>query len=213
MFGDTTAYYAYGFGNDVMHGGSGEDFMVGDTVGAYGEGTGNDAMYGDSGNDILFGDGGDDTISGGGGNDSLDGQDGDDVLRGDAGDDALSGGTGTDELRGGGDADEFIFDDGQSGVGDGVRDVIAGAFQGAGAAGGDLIVLEDIDADINVAGDQDFQFDANNSFDSAGDLIRTSNGAGGTVLQLHTDGDGVVDMEIEVAGVAPNVLTAADIDL
>jgi hypothetical protein len=44
-----------------------------------------------------------------------------------------------------------------------------------------------------------------------GDLIRASNGAGGTILQLHTDGDGVVD--IEIAGGAPNALTATDIDL
>ena len=29
----------------------------------------------------------------------------------------------------------------------------------------------------------------------------------------RTDSDGVVDIEIEVAGVAPNALTAADIDL
>jgi hypothetical protein len=80
-------------------------------------------------------------------------------------------------------------------------------------AGGDLIVLEGIDADTGVADDQDFQFDPDNSFDSARDLIRASNGAGGTILQLHTDGDGVVDIEIEVTGVAPNALTAADIDL
>ena len=110
-------------------------------------------------------------------------------------------------------ADEFIFDDGASGVGAGIRDVISGDFQGAGVAGGDLIVLKGIDADTGVAGDQAFEFDPDNSFDSAGDLIRASNGAGGTVLQLHTDGDGVVDIEIEVAGVAPNALTAADIDL
>ncbi len=73
--------------------------------------------------------------------------------------------------------------------------------------------LEGIDADTGVYGDQDFEFDSDSNFDSAGDLIRASNGAGGTVLQLHTDGDGVVDIEIEVAGVAPNALTAADIDL
>ncbi len=156
---------------------------------------------------------GNDTLSGDDGNDSIDGQGGDDVLRGGAGDDTLLGGTGTDDLRGGGDADEFIFDDGQSGVGAGIRDVIAGAFQGAGVAGGDLIVLEGIDANTGVADDQDFQFDPDNSFDSAGDLIRASNGAGGTILQLHTDGDGVVDIEIEVAGVAPNALTGADLDL
>jgi hypothetical protein len=35
----------------------------------------------------------------------------------------------------------------------------------------------------------------------------------GTILPLHTDGDGVVDIEIEVAGIAPNALTAAEIDL
>jgi hypothetical protein len=77
-------------------------------------------------------------------------------------------------------------------------------------AGGDLIVLEGIDADTGLADDQAFQFDPDNSFDSAGDLIRASNGAGGTVLQLHTDGNGVVD--IEIAGVAPNALAAADLD-
>jgi hypothetical protein len=107
----------------------------------------------------------------------------------------------------------FVFDDGDSGVGAGNRDVILGAFSGAGAPGGDLVDLAAVDANSLLANDQAFEFDANNVFDSAGDLIRASNGSGGTILRLHQDDDGVADMQIEIAGVAPNDLTAGDVDL
>ena len=222
LFGDVTRNYNYssGYGNDSLSGGDGDDFLLGD--GGYGDG-GRDTLLGDAGNDTLFGDAGNEyygssnnSLIGGDGNDELFGEGGNDTLRASTGMDTLDGGTGVDSLRGAQDADVFLFDnvdglfgdDGpNSGVGLGLRDIIDD-FQGAGVAGGDVIALGDINNNS-----QNLQFDADNKFDSEGDIIRASNGKGGCVLQIHTDGNGSVDMEIELLGVAPTALTANDFSL
>jgi hypothetical protein len=92
-----------------------------------------------------------------------------------------------------------------SGVGLFLRDIIED-FQGAGVAGGDLIVLGAINGTA-------LEFDADNKFDSAGDVIRASDGKGGAVVQVHTDDDGAIDMEIALTGIAPGTLIQQDFDL
>ena len=48
---------AVGSGNDIMHGGGGDDFMVGDVSGpTNADGSGNDVMHGDGGDDFMVGD-------------------------------------------------------------------------------------------------------------------------------------------------------------
>jgi len=90
----------------------------------------------------------------------LEGELGDDLLRGAGGDDVLPGGWGADELRGGEGSDRFVFD----GLLDSTWrdfDVVAAdgatpAMQGVGAAGGDVIDLSGLDANLLRPGDQAF---------------------------------------------------------
>ncbi len=131
-------------GNDVVNAGAGNDFVNGnqgaDTVNgeagddtvrggkdidAVSGGDGNDFVAGDRENDVVNGDAGNDTLRGGKNNDTLSGGTGDDVLYGDLGDDLLIGGSGTDT---------FIF------YTDSGTDIISD-FSGAGAAGGDVLVV------------------------------------------------------------------------
>ena len=104
-----------GTGNDVLHGGEGNDWMAGQAGSdvLYG-GAGNDTMFGDdsvampegfaSGDDKLYAGSGADKLHGGAGHDLLDASEKDgekDQLFGDDGNDELKGGTGGDELHGG----------------------------------------------------------------------------------------------------------------
>ncbi len=106
-------------GNDQMIGQSGNDVFHG--------GTGDDALDGAGGNDTLRGDEGDDVLHGGAGADTLYGGDGNDTLQGDGqfnanpygifltvdtgpqGSDYLDGGAGNDALHGGGGNDVYRF--------------------------------------------------------------------------------------------------------
>lgn len=93
-----------GNGDDVIYGGSRQDFIRG--------GTGDDVINGDSdartgGPDKLFGGAGHDVLSGGKRNDWLRGGKGDDVLWGGDGKDFMQGGKGKDELTGDGGKDKL----------------------------------------------------------------------------------------------------------
>ena len=114
--------------NDVLRGGSGDDFIFGyagndklyggsskDTLKG---GSGKDKLYGEKGNDKLFGGSGKDMLKGGGGKDKLYGDSGKDklyggsskdTLKGGGGKDKLDGGKGNDKLFGGSGADTFVF--------------------------------------------------------------------------------------------------------
>jgi len=121
-----------------MDGGDGDDFFFG--------GADDDQLSGGLGDDFLLGDDGNDTLKGGAGADALDGGSGNDILVGGAGDDTLSGDNtfsgvlGADLLTGGAGADSFAWhvssDNSTSTVQDRVTD-----FEGAGAVGGDLLLL------------------------------------------------------------------------
>lgn len=132
-----------GADNDQLNGQAGADTIVGD-AGAdviYG-GDGGDLIAGNIGNDVIYGDqvlaaGGDgwDTIYGGDGNDTIYGNGGNDVIYGDAGSDVLFTGAGLDVMVGGADNDLFCFSGGITGM-TSIND-----FQNAGAAAGDLIII------------------------------------------------------------------------
>ena len=102
-------------------------------------------LNGGGGNDYVSGGGGNDLSLGGRGNDDTQGNDGDDIVRGQDGNDGVWGGAGRDTLVGGRGGDTFFFNYADESVG-GARDVIAAgdgstAFEGAGAAAGDLLWL------------------------------------------------------------------------
>ena len=142
-------------GNDILHGGDGNDQIWGtgghDTItGDNGNdflsgGLGNDSMTGDNGNDVAYGGGGNDSISGGAGRDNLHGESGNDRLfggddndwlNGNSGDDSLSGDKGNDRLFGesgrdslsGGDGDDWLSggSDNDSLCGDDGNDQLSG---------------------------------------------------------------------------------------
>jgi Ca2+-binding RTX toxin-like protein len=75
-------------GNDILTGGSEDDFIIGRE--------GNDNLNGGSGVDELSGRAGNDNLKGGSGNDNLSGGAGNDILNGGSGNDDLNGGSGND---------------------------------------------------------------------------------------------------------------------
>jgi serralysin len=123
---------------DTVKGDNGDDTIYGG-VSAADANDGDDALYGDLGNDILYGNAGNDTLFGGrdlidgeDGNDALYGGLGDDTLYGNAGNDTLVGSLGNDQIYGGLGDDTIIITQGNQ------LDTVWG-FQGAGAAGGDIL--------------------------------------------------------------------------
>lgn len=93
-----------GDGNDLLVGGSGNDFFLGnagdDTLVG---GDGNDTLRGNAGNDSILGGNGSDVIRGDDGNDTIIGRPGSDSIAGDAGNDLIiwNNGDGSDFIEGG----------------------------------------------------------------------------------------------------------------
>jgi Ca2+-binding RTX toxin-like protein len=181
-------------------------------IGVYGNGldnviTGNSAgqwIQGLAGNDTLFGMGGNDNLLGGAGDDWIDGGSGNDTMSGSTGNDTLRGGTGVDSLEGGTGNDVFDFDDiSESGVGVGLRDIIADFVQGQ-----DRIDLNTIDANSGSSGNQDFSFIGTADF-SAAAQVRYFTSAGSTILQANIGGsnNNVVDFEIQLTGTFTLLIT------
>ena len=183
ILGNSAANNLWGLsGNDELHGDLGNDALFGQA--------GHDQLYGDDGNDRLVGGNGSDDLFGGNGNDRLLGGQGKDYLYGEAGKDILIGGPGADLLDGGDGSDKFVFRSVQQSK-PGVRDTIQDFESGI-----DKIDLRSIDADITMAGNQAFIFIAGAQFsDAPGELNFINN-----TLSGDTDGDGIADLEIYLAG-------------
>lgn len=160
-------------------------------------------LSGGEDNDQLMGAGGGDVLIGGNGNDYLSGGDGGDVLRG---------GRGVDVLYGGRDADVFDFNSfGESvtGAPDVIRSLNATvlAIEGVGVAGGDVIDLAGIDANVAVAGNQAFVFGG------AGiGRVSVIESGGSSLVRANTDGDAAFEFEllIEDGGVLGSAYKAGD---
>lgn len=127
------------------------------------------------------------------------------LLSGGSGNDTLIGGAGADKLTGGAGNDVFVFQSASdSGVGVGLRDVIADW------RAGDVIDLSAIDADAAQAGDQAFQWLGTGAFDGhAGELRFSPASLRAGLLSADIDGDGVADFEIELTGVKTALPVAA----
>ncbi len=126
-----------------------------------------------------------DNISAGGGND---------LLLGFNGNDELDGGSGADVMYGGAGNDDFNFDDGDSGVGTGARDIIMDF------AAGDQIDLSAIDANTTVSGGggsgQTFTFIGTAAFSDSNPTGTLANGQI-RYLQFDADGDGSTDTLVQ----------------
>ena len=182
-------------GNDTLSGGNGNDDLSG--------GNGVDDLSGGLGDDHAAGGRGNDSINGNAGNDTLSGNEGNDTIDGGTGDDTISGGAGKDVMTGGLGADHFTFDDGDlSGKGLKTADVITDFHHSEG----DLIDLSAMDADTVTAGDQGFTFIGTDAFShTAGELHLDISGSK-MLLSGDTNGDGLADFAITLAGTTPLVL-------
>ena len=182
---------AGGTENDTMNGNAGDDSILGED--------GNDILVGQDGSDLLEGGDGLDTMDGGTGDDTLEGGDGNDILRGRNGEDELAGGDGRDFLTGGQGADSFVFRALTDTVVGANRDQILDFEQGV-----DLIVVAGLSPGV-------FEFKGTAAFDTGvanPELRLFETPTGSTIVQIDSNGDGVADAEIRVAGVTG--LTADD---
>lgn len=115
---------------------------------------------GGKGADNLMGNEAVNLLKGNAGNDTIDGGLGRDWVMGGAGNDLLTGGQGADRIIGGSGADTFRFFTLASSPYGAADTLLPGdggaAFDGAGKAGGDVINVASIDANLTLAGDQAF---------------------------------------------------------
>ena len=119
-------------------------------------------------------------------NDTITGNDFNNVLVGGSGDDIIKGGKGNDVLTGGSGSDTFIFTSGDSGYGIDYREIISDVELG----------IDKIDLSAFAGG----AFIGSDSFSGAVNQVRAEIIGGNTILQIDTDGDSAVDMEIELTG-------------
>ena len=126
------------------------------------------SLIGRQGNDILIGDLGNDRIRGGVGND------------------LLLGGRGSDTLKGGPGNDRYVFEQASDSA-PSLRDKV---YFGQG----DRFDLRAIDANINLDGQQTFQFIDNASFSGRAGELRASR----SVLQADLNGDAVADFSVQL---------------
>ena len=214
-----------GLGSDIL---AGDSYSPPPPAGvddaAIGNGAGNDLLAGGKGNDTLIGGGGIDTAtyatadgkvivnlttglsSGADGADTLSGIENlvgsafSDDLTGDAdanelnagaGKDRLTGSGGADLLIGGGGKDRFIYI-GVSDSTDAARDLISDL------QANDILDLSAIDANIGVGGNQAFVLAT--SLTGVAGQCTVSYGAGQSLLQADTDGDGLADFSLLFTG-------------
>jgi Ca2+-binding RTX toxin-like protein len=154
--------------------------------------------FGDS-RDIYVGYGGTITgyVYGRGGNDTLAGGDGKESLDGGAGDDEHIGGLGNDKLYGGADADTFIYamvKDSKNTETE--RDTIDDFSQ----ADVDVIDLSAIDANWTKADNQKFKFIGADGFNDKPGELRFKHKDGSTFVYGDTNGDGKIELAIELKG-------------
>ncbi len=225
--GDGSQYLSGGAGADTLVGGGGADTLVGgagfDTVSYFnapsavsvdlntGRGTLGDAkgdtysgierVDGSNWNDIIRGSNRDEYLSGGNGNDTLIADRFSDGLT-KGGNDVLVGGLGADKMWGGGGSDRFVFatlsDSGK---------VMSAADLIYDFTRGDLLDFSQIDARVDVGGDQAFAYVGSNLFTGSGQ-IRSWNDGMDTYVAVNATGDHMPEMLVVLSGVVP--LTSID---
>ena len=160
-----------------------------------------------SGTGILNGTSGNDTITGSASADELYGKDGDDILDGAGGNDKIDGGMGHDTLTGGSGVDTFFYNKiAESAPGGVYSDFITDFTPGT-----DKINLSAIDANPVLPSNQAFDFIGTAAFSGAAGELRWENSTDPLIpdiLQMDVNGDGVPDMEIQLAGATTGITAA-----
>jgi len=192
LYGDNGNDFLQGnSGNDTLEGGIGDDILRGgpddDTL----WGTGSDpSFYFINDADTLYGDKGNDFLQGNSGNDILEGGSGNDILRGGPDDDRLNGGTGADLLYGDKNSDTFVFtflEESTYGSNDTICDFVSGT---------DKIDLSSFDADLTLAGQQDFQYIGAGNFSGVSGQLNFQGG----MLCGDVNGDAFADFAVAIQG-------------
>ena len=183
---------------DLVNGTAGDDVIQ-----TYGLSEVIDALPGDDsinalgGNDIVHGGPGLDRLLGGLGDDQLFGDGGIDVLKGEDGNDLLVGGRGADLLIGGPGNDLFDYNL--------IAESRPGArhdfIKGFSHAEHDKVDVKTIDADTTTGGNQKFQLIGAQGFSGAAGELRFAGG----LLQGDTNGNGIADFEVKIAGLGTAV--------
>lgn len=228
IYGGVAEDYLHGgTGNDFLYGGSGTDTLATGGWSAPDAGFGVDRIDGGDGSDTLSlrdaafgatirlgvtgpqGQAGskvvltsvenitgwkfDDDFAGNSGSNRLEGGNGNDRLSGQAGADTLVGGLGADTMGGGTGADTFVYTD--------VRESRGGAIDLIGNVDNtDRIDLSAIDADTGVDGDQAFTLVEELDGHVAQIALTYDAGSNLTLLVGDTDGDGLADFVVQMAG-------------
>lgn len=197
-----------GAGNDFLFGDAGGDSILGDDGNDYVDGYldndflvgggGHDLITAGDGDDFLAGQDGDDSLFGWLGNDVLYGDDGNDWLFGNEGNDLIIGNDGSDNLIGDGGSDRFIFamaGDSRNGAADRIHDF----FTGNASYASDIVDVSGVDANVDQAGDQAFQFvGLQNGPSGIGTLqVGIIHGVG-VFLFGYTNADGAADLIIDI---------------
>jgi Ca2+-binding RTX toxin-like protein len=140
-------------------------------------------VFGGAGNDIIVTSQLNDTLVGGAGNDQLFGQ---------GGNDWMEGGLGADQLRGGFGSDLFVYKSVAESTTGSVDHIIDFEDQT------DLIKLDLIDANTNLAGDQAFNFIGENAFSHTAGELRITGAGAHWFVEGDINGDGIADLVIQV---------------
>jgi Ca2+-binding RTX toxin-like protein len=179
--GEITDNIAMGSGNNRFLGGvTDEDVSGGSGLDTFRGGAGDDSLGGSSGDDLLIGGDGDDVLTGG-----LN----DDTLRGGNGDDTLTGGDTTDVMSGGRGADTFVF----LSVSESDTLQIADQIEG-------FSTKEDL-IDLSVLTPTPLSFAGKGPVAGGGlGSVAYERIDGVLVLSIDINGDGTVDMEIDITG-------------
>lgn len=129
------------------------------------------------------------------GDDTIQGTRLDDIIKGGRGDDKLRGDEGADDLYGGTGEDVFVYKSLKESTDTATgRDTI---FDFSGVRG-DVIKLEDIDANKTIAGNQVFDFIGEEAFSGQAGELRYEKTASGTYIYADVDGDSKADFSIHI---------------
>ncbi len=136
------------------------------------------------------------------GNDTITGSAAADTIRGGGNDDRLNGALGADQLTGGSGCDTFVFNSvADIGLTPGSYDIITDFVSQV-----DKINLVNIDANLNVAGDQAFRYVAAAAFSGIAGELRLAD----QILSGDINGDGLADFRLGLTGVS-NLLPTSDL--
>jgi Ca2+-binding RTX toxin-like protein len=138
------------------------------------------------------------------GNDTITGSSSADTISGGGNDDRLIGGLGADQLTGGSGCDTFGFNSvAEIGIASGRYDIITDFVSQV-----DKIDLVNIDANLNVAGDQAFRYIGSAAFSRVAGQLRLAD----QILSGDINGDGIADFRLGLTGVS-TLLPTTDLRL